>query len=85
MAKNKGLQDIISGGGATFITLIAAYLMAFFYKLIIARHYGPEDYGLFEMTLTILGFLTIFGSLGFANGIPRFISLYKHKNKVFLS
>jgi O-antigen/teichoic acid export membrane protein len=84
MKDNTALKEFISGGGATFITLAIASILAFFYKLILARTYGPSEYGLFEMLVTILGIITIIGAFGLNGGLNRFIPLYKDKKNEYI-
>lgn len=85
VTKENAITDLISGGGAVFLTMMAAYLLIFFYKLLLARNLGAEEYGLFEMFITILGFIAVIAGLGFTNSVVRFIPLYLSKSKAFLS
>ena len=79
IAEDRALKGFVSGGGAVFLALFIGYFLTFFYKLILARSFGPADYGLFEMVITVLGILTVFAGLGLYSGLTRFISLYKAK------
>lgn len=65
-----------------FIGIFLSKVFIYFYRIIIARYYGPEVYGLFSLSFMIVGFLVAFASFGLSEGILRFISLhYGKKNK----
>jgi O-antigen/teichoic acid export membrane protein len=74
-------KELVSGGGAVFITVTISYILTFFYKLILARHLGPADYGYYAMIITITSFFTIFSCLGLSDGLVRFIPLYSSKKE----
>lgn len=85
MEDERALKDFIRGGGAVFLTLSASSILAFLYKLILARGLGPSQLGLFEMSFTILGLISTIGGLGLASGLVRFIPYYRLKSKEHLS
>jgi len=85
MDDERALKDFIRGGGAVFLTLSASYVLAFIYKLIIARGLGPDNLGMFEMMITILGLISVIGGLGLGEGLKRFIPYYKLKNNEYLT
>ena len=60
------------------------------YKIVIARNFGAGVYGNFSLAIIITGFFIAFASLGFSDGLVRYISYYLGKNdsariKYFLS
>ncbi len=63
--------------GGVFLSKILAY----FYRITIARYYGPEVYGLFSLALMVIGFFIAFASLGFSEGLLRFIPIYRAKKQ----
>jgi O-antigen/teichoic acid export membrane protein len=68
----------------SFIVLIGLFLskiLAYAYRIIIARYYGPEVYGLFSLALTIVGFFGAIAAFGFVDGIVRFVPILRAKNK----
>ncbi|MFW6009257.1 MAG: oligosaccharide flippase family protein, partial [archaeon] len=79
MSKEKGKKQIVSGGGAVFLTMLISYILVFISKLIIARKLDPDFMGLFEMTFTILGIGFIIGGFGLNQSLIRFIPLYKNQ------
>jgi len=69
---------------SSFVVLIALLLskvLAYAYRIIIARFYGPEVYGLFALSLMITGWIMIFAALGLSSGLLRFIPYYRGKRQ----
>ena len=62
---------------ATVLSKVFTYL----YRIIIARDFGPETYGLFSLALMVLGWFVSFFSFGFYEGILRFIPFYRGKKR----
>lgn len=77
------LKSFVSGAGAIFIIMFVAYFITFLYKLIISRYYGPSDYGLYEMGITLLGLFSIIASLGLRASFIRFLPEYKNNKKEY--
>jgi len=53
----------------------------FLFKLVAARHFGTEQFGLYSLIETILGLTLIVSSLGLFQGIARYVPIYKEKKK----
>jgi len=65
-----------------FIGYVLAKILGYSYRIIIARFFGPEIYGLFLLTIMIiLWFVSLF-SLGLFEGILRFIPIYRGKKEI---
>lgn len=78
MAEEIGaLKTIVKGVGIFFSGMVISKVITFFYRMIIARYFGPEDYGLFSLGLAVLGFAGIFAGLGMWNGVIRYVAYYK--------
>ena len=61
--------------------IILSKILTYSYRIIIARNFGQETYGLFSLALMISTlFVTIF-SLGLQSGLLRYISFYRGKNE----
>lgn len=65
-----------------FIALFLSKILAYIYRIVIARFYGPEVYGLFTLALMVIGFVGAFASLGLTDGLLRYIPLYRGKKKI---
>jgi len=64
-----------------FISVLLSKIFTYGYRIVIARTYGPETYGLFTLSLMIIGWFIIISKLGLGNGLLRFIPLYRGKNQ----
>ena len=76
---SKELSLLAKASMIVFIGIFLSKILTYAYKIIIARYYGPEVYGLFSLSLMVFGLFVAFASLGFADGLLRFIPLYRAK------
>jgi O-antigen/teichoic acid export membrane protein len=79
------INKVALGAGFLFLNSIIIYLIRFFYKLIISRHLGPENYGMFSLGLMFVNVFALLTTLGINNGIVKYIAHYnslKDKNRV---
>jgi len=77
---NKNLKLIAGTSVGVLVLLILSKVITYVYRIIIARYFGPEEFGLFSLALIIFSFVSIFSSLGLFDGILRFVSIYRGKN-----
>jgi len=75
------LNQLAKGTGIAFLMGTAGYFLMFFFKLIAARYFGPEEFGLYEMTNTIMMLVVMISIFGIPAGIPRYIPRYENKNE----
>jgi O-antigen/teichoic acid export membrane protein len=78
---NKGLTLLAKSSVIVFIGLFLSKLFTYAYKVIIARYFGPEIYGLFALALIIVSLFVIFSQLGLARGLVRYLSIYLAKDQ----
>ena len=76
---DKNLKIVVKGAGLIFVGLVFSKILTYFYRLIVARYYGPEDYGLISIGLSVIGVLVVILVLGMDVGIVRYVSEYKAK------
>jgi len=57
--------------------LIFSKVVTYAFRIIIARYYGPEIYGVFLLGIMILQWFIAFSTLGLIEGILRFIPIYR--------
>ena len=77
-------KDLTILAKSSIFVFVAVFLSKFFmylYRISIARYYGPESYGLFSLGFVISGFFITFASLGFSEGISRFIPMYRSEKQ----
>lgn len=66
-------------GKSSIILLVAStfgMIFQFIVRIIIARFYNPNDYGLFNLFYTILNIFLVISMLGLSSGLSRFIAFY---------
>jgi O-antigen/teichoic acid export membrane protein len=64
--------------------LFISKVLAYVYRIIIARQFGAEEYGLFSLATVIFSFFVAVFSLGLSDGLLRYLAVYRgesNKNK----
>ena len=70
---------------SSLIVLVGIFMskiLSYIYRIIIARYYGPEVYGLFSLAAIISGFFIVFSALGLNEGLLRYIAFYRGKKQI---
>jgi len=75
------LKLIFKSSLFVFCGVFLSKILSYFYRVVVARYFGPEVYGLFSLAMMILLLITAIASLGLYQGALRFTSLYRGKNK----
>jgi O-antigen/teichoic acid export membrane protein len=78
---NKSLKLLVKTSFIVFIGLVVSKILGYAYRIIIARYYGPEAYGLFTLALTITSFFASIVALGLTDGLLRYIPMLRAKSK----
>lgn len=78
---NTGLKTLAKTSVIVLIGIFLSKLFTYLYRIVIARYYGPEVYGIFSLALIVLGFFIAFSSLGLTEGLARFSSFYRGKKQ----
>ena len=81
---NRSLSILAKSSIWVFAGVILSKILGYTYRIIVARYYGPEVYGLLVLSLTIVGWFALFSLLGLDTGVLRHLSFYsakKHENK----
>ena len=63
------------------VGLIISKVLTYAHRIIIARYFGAEVYGLFSLAFIIIGFLVAFFSFGLSMGLLRYIPYFRGKNE----
>jgi len=79
---NFALHKITRGAGIVFFGTIILFILGFFTRIVVARAFSTSEYGIFNLTLTILNIGLIIAKLGFQNSLPREIAFYRSKNQL---
>ncbi|MEM5797833.1 MAG: flippase, partial [Candidatus Aenigmatarchaeota archaeon] len=69
------------GTGWLLFGTLTAEIIAFFYRIMLARWLGPYEYGIFALLLMLIGFGTTFFTLGLPQALTKYISEYRAKGK----
>ncbi len=75
---SKSLTTLAKGSIIVFIGIFLSKFLTYAYRVIIARGFGPESYGLFSLALIIATLFSTVASLGLSEGILRYASLYNN-------
>ncbi len=78
---NNASYKIARGAGITIIGTIISLVLGFLSKALIARSISLSDYGLFNLTITILIISLTVASLGIPNSMPRQIPYFLTKDR----
>ena len=78
---NENLKLLARSSIIVFIGLFLSKLIAYVYRIAIARYYGPEVYGLFALALIGFSIAAVLSRLGFAEGLGRYVPFYRGKNQ----
>jgi len=79
---DKGLKLLAKSSIVVFVGIFFAKIFNYAHRIIIARYFGPEIYGLFSLALMVLGFFVAFSSLGLSDGLLRYIPFYRGKKQI---
>ncbi|MEK6889283.1 MAG: flippase [Nanoarchaeota archaeon] len=78
---NKPLRFLVKSSLLIFVAIILSKILGYVYRMVVARYYGPEVYGLLILSFTIFGWFVMFSQLGVGAGILRDVSFYRGKKK----
>jgi len=78
---NKGLKFLAKSSFFVIVSMILSKIFLYLYRIIIAKHYGPEIYGFFALSVMLLGWFRVASTLGMKQGLLRQISLFRGKNQ----
>lgn len=75
------LRLIAKSSVIVFVSIFLSKIFAYLYRIIIAREFGPEVYGLFSLAIMILGFFATFSIIGLDAGITRYVPFYRGRDQ----
>ncbi|MDO8460022.1 MAG: flippase [Nanoarchaeota archaeon] len=77
----ESLKLLVKTSVIVFIGVALSKILAYAYRIIIARYYGAETYGLFSLALMVIGLVGTVATLGLTQGVLRYAPLYRAKKK----
>jgi len=81
IALEKNLKLVAGSALFIFVALVGSKILGYAYRVIIARNFGPEAYGLFSLTLMLSSLFVALSLLGLNQGILRYVAFYRGKNE----
>lgn len=64
-----------------FAAIFLSKILGYCYRIIVARYFGAEVYGLLSLALMVSGWIGAFALLGIAQGVLRFIPWYRGRKE----
>ena len=77
----KSLAKVGKGASLLFIGTMLGMVFGFFMRVVIARFYSVEDYGIFNLYYSFLLIFGSVGALGLRDGLNRYIGYYTGKRE----
>ena len=77
----KDRDQLKSGVILSYINLVLSSVIPMLYTPAMLRLIGQEEYGLYSLSATAVGYLTLL-SFGFGGTVLRYLSLYRAKGQV---
>jgi O-antigen/teichoic acid export membrane protein len=72
----KGILTAAKGGGITFFGSLVEYAFRFVFSIVLTRSIGAEQFGLYNLALTVVAFAAVFADLGLPHGVVRFVPIF---------
>lgn len=79
---NSIIREVVKGASISAVGNVIGILLGFLTGLVLARILGAERYGDYVLTLSILGFVSVFSISGFNRGMLQYVSVYRIDNNV---
>jgi O-antigen/teichoic acid export membrane protein len=77
------LKEILTGSAVTFVLKMSGMLLGYVVILIISSIYGAEGVGLYNLTLSILMFVSMIATLGIDNSILRYVGEFNKNTQEY--
>lgn len=76
------LRLLVKSSVIVFIGIFLSKVLSYFYRIIVARYFGPEVYGLYNLGIMITGWIVALATLGLVDGLHRFLPYYRGKKDI---
>ncbi|PIN93065.1 hypothetical protein COU54_04480 [Candidatus Pacearchaeota archaeon CG10_big_fil_rev_8_21_14_0_10_31_24] len=71
------LRFIVKSSFVFFLGILLMKIISYVYRIIIAREFGPENYGLFSIGLMIAGWFMSLSAFGLNEGLNRYLPRFR--------
>ena len=79
---SKSLKIFAKTSFIIFFGLVISKISTYFYRVIIARNFGPETYGLFSLAIMVSFWFISISPFGLNEGLFRFIGILNEKTSL---
>ena len=76
---NKNLKLIAKSSFIVLIGIAISKILVYIYRVIIARQFGPDMYGIFSLASMVVSWFAAFFAFGLHEGILRYVSIFRGK------
>jgi O-antigen/teichoic acid export membrane protein len=74
---DKSLESLAKSAIVVFIGIFLSKVFVYVYRIIIARKFGAEIYGIFSLAIMIAGIFMLISNLGLTGGLSRYIPKFR--------
>jgi O-antigen/teichoic acid export membrane protein len=78
---NASLRSAVKSSALVLFGMVTSILLWFAAKILVVRNTTKEEFGVYSIAVAVAGMLSVFGSLGVQDGVPRYISIFLGENK----
>jgi len=75
------LKLIVKYSIIVFFGVVLSKIFTYVYRIIVARYFGAEVYGLLSLSLMVVGWFGAIATMGLTQGMLRFTPLYRGQNR----
>jgi O-antigen/teichoic acid export membrane protein len=70
---NNSFTEIFNGASLVFVGMIFSNILGLFNQILFGRLLGPQDYGLFNLGISIISIFSLFAILGLGSGLSQYL------------
>lgn len=78
----KTAKELAKGAGILFAGILLMYILRFFYRIVVSRYLGPENYGLLTLGDMVMNLGYLVALIGLDVGLVRHLAYYKEKGDI---
>lgn len=78
---NSSLRLLVKTSVIVFVGVVLSKVFTYLYRIIVARAYGAEVYGLLSLAMVVSGWFIAISAFGLNEGLARYIPLYRGKKE----
>lgn len=78
---NKPLTLLLKSSVIVFLGLILSKIFTYVYRIIIAKQFGPEVYGLYSISIMLASWFIVFSTIGLGQGLLRYIPIFRENKE----